>query len=107
MSGWRRLTGTGRLRVPSPRRQELLLGAQHLGAVDRREHLAALDPLARLGDHELLNPTRKADRDLGETALVGRDDTDRAQSVAEGGALDLRRSHPDELDALGRQVDVG
>ena len=93
--------------VPAARNEHLLLGPEHVRAVDRRECLAAPHPLSRLGDQELLDPAREPGVDLRQPALVRADHADRPQLAADLLALDRRGAHSDELDAFGGEVHRG
>ena len=80
--GGGRLARRRRLRVPASCRQVLLLGAEDVRAVDRREDLSALHVPPRLGDEQLLDPPREPHGDHGEAALVGGDDARRSPSAS-------------------------
>ncbi len=106
-----RVPGRGRAahgrrgRRPAARGQELLLGAEHVGAVDRRQRLALGHAAPGLGDEQVLDPAGEARGDCRQPALVLGNDARGGQLAAQAAPHDRRGLDARELDAFGRKVD--
>lgn len=100
-----RAPGGRRARRPAARRQELLLGAEHVRAVDRRQRLALGHATPGLGDEQVLDPAGETRGDRRQPALVLGDHARRGQLVTQAAPHDRRGLEPGELDAFGRQLD--
>ena len=89
-------------RGPGPECQEvLLLGRDHVRAVDAEQRLAGADLLADVVDVDLLDEARELEAHVVHPRLVHRDPAHRSPAPADRALRHRRGAEPDELLALG------